>query len=84
MVALLWFGPPYPPKSTPGQRGSPPHPECDVAGGFAGAVSGLWVYFFFPLALGAALGFAAGLGRWTLTLSRSCSIFRSTIPFFQD
>ena len=94
-MALIWFGPPTP-QTHPGQRESPPHPECDVAGGIRGGASDRagsfgeavrhapGFYFFVPLALAATLGFGAGLGRWTLTLSRSCSLLRITIPFFQD
>ena len=95
-MALLWFGPPYPPKSTPRTKGEPATPVMRCGGrnkrrrarpgGSFGEVArhAPGFYFFFPLALAATLAFGAGLGRWTLTLSLSCSLFRSTIPFFQD
>ena len=73
-----------PPQIHTRTKGEPATPGMRCGGRFRRAISGLWVYFFFPLALAATLAFGAGLGRWTLTLSRSCSRFRSTIPFFQD
>jgi len=50
--------------SKPRQRLSPPHQKCSVAGAFSDSLSGLLVYFFFPLAT--ALAFGTSLGAETL------------------
>lgn len=56
----------YPPKSTPRTKGEPATSVMRCGGPFAGGVTGLLVYFFFPLALATALAFGTSLGAGTL------------------